>query len=226
MWCILYRDLSQIFKIRKKILLSYFLSILFLVLFTNILGISYMNIFYGILGFKFYKNNPIFIISYILNKMFFIYVTFCLFTYDFKNAKGNLFMRFSPSNWMLLKINSNIIITVILRSIIYLIALLIIYLFSGNTIPIINLLQYFLIDISYLLFIQLSSLFLFFLFQCKLILGIFFTLVYCIFSSYYIIDLSFNFIWIYIIFNFIFIILHIYFFRNEYVTLFERSSDY
>ena len=182
MKCVLYHDLSQIFKIRKKMLFGYFFSILFLMIFVSILKIPYMDIFCGILGLKFYKYSPLFVVCYLLNRIFFIYIIFCLFTYDFKNAKGNLFMRLAPLKWMLLKISSNAIITVILRIIIYLTIMFIMYLFNGNLTSISNLFRYFLIDIFYLLFIQFSSLFLYFLFQYKLLLGIFLLLIYFIFN--------------------------------------------
>lgn len=226
MKCILYHDLSQIFRIRKKMLFGYFSSILFLMIFVCILKIPYMDIFCGILGLKFYKYSPLFVVSYLLNRIFFICIIFCLFTYDFKNSKGNLFTRLMPSKWMLLKISSGVIITVILRIIIYLIIMLIMYLFNGNIISISSLFQYFLIDIFYFLFIQFSSLFLYFLFQYKLLLGIFLLLIYFIFNSFFIADLSFYLIWFYIIVDFIFILLHVYFFKNQYVILFERSADY
>lgn len=207
-------------------LFGYFFSILFLMIFVSILKIPYMDIFCGILGLKFYKYSPLFVVCYLLNRIFFIYIIFCLFTYDFKNAKGNLFMRLAPLKWMLLKISSNAIITVILRIIIYLTIMFIMYLFNGNLTSISNLFRYFLIDIFYLLFIQFSSLFLYFLFQYKLLLGIFLLLIYFIFNSYFIADLSFYLIWFYIIFDFISILLHVYFFKNQYVILFERSADY
>ena len=105
MKCILYHDLSQMLRIRKKILFGYFFSILCLVLFMSILGLPYMDVFYGVLGFKFYRYSPLFVVAYVLNRMFFIYIAFCLFTYDFENSKDNLFTRLIPSRWMLLKIN-------------------------------------------------------------------------------------------------------------------------
>lgn len=226
MKCVLYHDLSQIFKIRKKMLFGYFFSILFLMVFVSILKIPYMDIFCGILGLKFYKYSPLFVVSYLLNRIFFIYIIFCLFTYDFKNAKGNLFMRLTPLKWVLLKISSNVIITVILRITTYLTIMLIVYLFNGNLISISNQFQYFLIDIFYLLFIQFSSLLLYFLFQYKLLLGLFLLLIYFLFSFFFIADLSFYLIWFYIIFDFIFILSHVCFFKNQYVILFEKGANY
>ncbi len=152
---ILLNDLSFF---RKKFLKKFILYCIALIGSFNVLKLTngYMNfdIFYNTIGIN-YSNDlgSIEKLLCIFNILFYFYLSLELFTKELKNGVENIFLRINTKKFIINKLISISIITILINIIIY---ILFLYLFIINKILISNILIVFLKNIIYVLTLQFS----------------------------------------------------------------------
>lgn len=219
-------DFFHILKEKYRYIITYFIVILILIFYQYMLKMTLSNVFYGVLGLEIYNNNLLFVLNFILTKTVFLFVTFQIFTHDFKTGLDNLFLRIDSKKWVLFKICSHLVITFFFKLFLYFLVGITLFILYGSLskIPIIVV---FLYDFIYTLSLQLLFVFIYYLYQVKPFIGLF--SLATVVSFWQIIFPKFSFIKKYLlVYIVLFLITNILLrkiYQKNYVVLFERNSD-
>lgn len=146
-------DILYLLKYKKKIMLMYFLMIVIYIVVGLISKSSNdAQLFYDSLGLNCsLTKNVLVMMMYLFNVGIFLYISFILFTKDIKNGIDNIFLRLDKKKWLLVKIMSILLVTIIIKISVYLILTLLLLI---NGIHINNIVNLFIIDILYISIIQ------------------------------------------------------------------------
>ena len=216
-------DIFRIFKIKAHYFKSYMILILLILFILYLLRFDKMDVFYIIFGLEI-KQNPIFMLTYILTRILFLFFSFLLFTYDFKNNVSNLFLRIKPFYWIVFRICSNVLILLFIKIFIYFFINFICFFLYDSWFSIFYILRYLFFDISYTLFFQMFLIFIYFLCQYRLFLS-FILLILNIFILFPRLNFIYDYWWLYILLSLFYMVALIMFYKNQYIILFERNSD-
>lgn len=223
---ILLCDFFNIFKIKGHYFKAYILFLLLLLVVLHFLHLNESDVFYAIFGLQI-KQNPIFLLTYILTRIIFVFLSFQLFTYDFKNNISNLFLRIKPFYWIISRIFSNILILLLLKIFTYFIINSICFLLYDSWFSIFYIFTYLCCDIIYTLFLQIFFIFIYFLYQYSPTFSILllFLNVLNIFIFFPKLTFISDYWCIYMLLCLFYIIILILLYKSKYVILFERNSD-
>lgn len=168
---ILLSDISYFFKSKKKIIFLYLLILFTYFLFNIIFKFPMDNkLFYKTLTLncEFETADWMNIIMYLFSLSVYGYVALLLFTKDLKNGLYNIFLRMNSTKWILYKIISTTLISIIMLILAYL-TIFILFLISSISIEI-NII-FFAKNLFFILLLQHISLLLFVVFsKMKIIL--------------------------------------------------------
>ncbi len=225
MSCMLYYNFFQILKQKKSYIISYFIVFLFCLFFLKLFDFDENILFYGSLGLSLSNKHILITILYIFHRIFFLFISFYIFTYDFSNSIDNIFLRIKSGKFILLKCFSIFMSTLVIKLVVYALFFLIAKLFFTMDIDFLTFISVFLLDLLYFSFIQFFFLLFYLIFQCYLIAGIVFSIISVgfislVFPSYSYLNQWF---WIYLLLLIPIIISLYIIYKNKYVIIFERN---
>lgn len=221
----LYYNFFQILKQKRSYIISYFIVFLFCLFFLKLFDFDENTLFYGSLGLSMSNKHILITILYIFHRVFFLFLSFYIFTYDFSNSIDNIFLRIKSGKFILLKCFSIFMSTFVMKLAIYALFFLTAELFFKMDIDFLTFISVFLLDLLYFSFIQFLFLLFYLIFQCYLIVGIVFSIISVGFISLIFPNYSYlnQWFWIYLLL-FIPIIISLYIiYKNKYVIIFERN---
>ena len=221
----LYYNFFQILKQKRSYIISYFIVFLFCLFFLKLFDFDENILFYGSLGLSMSNKHILITILYIFHRVFFLFLSFYIFTYDFSNSIDNIFLRIKSGKFILLKCFSIFMSTFVMKLAIYALFFLTAELFFKMDIDFLTFISVFLLDLLYFSFIQFLFLLFYLIFQCYLIVGIVFSIISVGFISLIFPNYSYlnQWFWIYLLL-FIPIIISLYIiYKNKYVIIFERN---
>lgn len=222
MYYVLMNDLHQIIKSKYKYLIIYLFFICIFLVYEMFLKLDIRDILFSILGLEVVKKNILFLILYIANIMIALFISYQLFTNDYKNSKDNIFLRVLPNKWFIFKSISCFIINFLFRLIIFLITGVILFLFNKE------------IDMNFCIILFFKSSFYFYFIQILFLLTVYIyqTKPFLLFPLILLI-LLFNKViiqcclgqwWLYIIFGILINIIIIKIYNNIFTVLFEKNG--
>ena len=222
---ILYNSFFQILKQKINYIISYFVVFLFCLFFINIFNFDGNILFYGSLGFDFTNKHILMIILYVFHRIFFLFISFHIFTYDFFNSLDNIFLRVKSGKFILLKCFSIFISTFVIKLVVYALFLIATKLLFRIDIYLPTFISTFFLDLLYFSFIQFLFLLFYILFNCYPIIGTILGIISVgfirlIFPNYSYLNKWF---WFYFLILILIIIGLYIIYKNKYVTMFERN---
>ena len=225
MSCMLYYNFFQILKQKKSNIISYFIVFLFCLFFLKLFDFDENILFYGSLGLSMSNKHILITILYIFHRVFFLFLSFYIFTYDFSNSIDNIFLRIKSGKFILLKCFSIFMSTFVMKLAIYALFFLTAELFFKMDIDFLTFISVFLLDLLYFSFIQFLFLLFYLIFQCYLIVGIVFSIISVGFISLIFPNYSYlnQWFWIYLLLLIPIIISLYIIYKNKYVIIFERN---
>lgn len=152
----IYRNIFYLIIDKKKYLLLYTILISFALVIRKITNLDIdENIYFGLLGLKFgFDADILFMLSYFLYLVYYIYISMSLFVNDLHYEKQNIFLRTTYKKWLNKTLLSLVIGTLIIRMINYVTIIALYYIIGGELISIMSILKFFVVDVIYILVIQ------------------------------------------------------------------------
>lgn len=128
MWYIIKSDLLNILSYKKRYIAVYFLVIIFYFLYSKSFALTQGNdLLNRMLGLHFSTESDLISISlYFYTLSSFLYFAIYLFSKDLKNGIDNLFLRIQPNNWLVIKLISITLITLVIKIFAYLLTTLLV----------------------------------------------------------------------------------------------------
>lgn len=117
---IIVNDILSLLNKKKLLLIIYFICVLFVIFYIKNFSVNdNIDVFRMINQLEFYKDSNIILkIFMVFNLVFYLYLGIYILLKDSYNSYGNIFSRISKLKWLVIKLISIIIITVVFKIIV------------------------------------------------------------------------------------------------------------
>lgn len=221
---ILINDILSFFKKFFKLILSFFILLISVLLVQILIGnVIDIEFFENIIGLNSNIEDGLFpTLMFLLNLGFHLVMIFQIFNNDIKNGTENILLRINMSKWILYKFISIFLLNNLFRIVVYLCTIIVLFIF-GKVFPFEILLKCYFINIIFIFFIDSIFLIIYGLTKKKTYLLSIFILILVICIDFLFINVSFltNQIYIFIILTVILLLIFYFLIKKRYINILE-----